>query len=89
VYAATEFAKEANEMTMRDALEWYKSVIRVLRGMTRDLEAKYLNERWVALCDAIGKREGVPTGALSYFLGELAQAEAALPQVADHELSNG
>lgn len=82
VFALTEFEKEAEDMTLRDCLEWYKKIINKLDTI-RDLESKYLNERWSFLCSAVGEREGVPTGSLSYFLGELAQAEINLGEAAE------
>lgn len=85
VYALTEFEKEPEQMTLRDCLEWYKGVIRGVEGIIRGLESKYLNERWAFLVDAVAKREGVPTGSLSYYLAELAQAELDLQAVGQAE----
>jgi hypothetical protein len=53
--------------------------------MYRPLESKYLNERWAHLVSLIAEREGVPTGSLSYYLGELAQAEMSLAETAEIE----
>jgi len=76
IHALTEFPKEPEEMLLRDCLEWWKKCIRVLQGeMLNGLVQKHLNERWSFLVNAVAKREGVPTGSLSYYLAELASAE--------------
>ena len=86
IHALTEFPKEPAEMTLREALEWHKRAVRTLTGeVLRPLEHKELNERWVHLIGVLAEREGVPTGSLSYFLGELAQAEMNLADIADAE----
>jgi hypothetical protein len=88
IYTLTEFPKEPEEMTLRDALQWFKRC--VLDGdldTARPLEAKYLNERWAFLVGKVAEREGVPTGSLSYYLGELAQAEIDLAETAEIEAS--
>ncbi len=86
IHALTVFPKEEKEMTLRDALEWHKGVVKVLQGETlRPLEHKELNQRWAYLCGVIAEREGGPTGSLSYYLGELAQAEMNLAETAELE----
>lgn len=86
IHTLTEFAKPEDEMTLRDALEWWKRCIKHLDGeLLNQLEQKYLNERWVFLVSAIAKREGVPTGSLSYYLAELAGAEVRLAAEAELE----
>ena len=86
VYVLTEFPKDEGDMTMRDALQWFKKTVTELDGLAlNQLETNYLNERWVFLVNSIAEQQGVPTGALSYFLGELAQAEIALKAVGDVE----
>jgi hypothetical protein len=86
VHALVEFPKEPAEMTLREGLEWFKKSVRELDGeMLRPLEQKYLNERWALLVDGIAKREGVPTGSLSYYLGEMAHAEIGLAEVGEAE----
>jgi hypothetical protein len=86
VHALTAFPKEAKTMTLREALEWHKRAVRSLSGVdVRPMETKELNSRWAYLCNEIAEREGVPTGSLSYYLGELAQAEVNLKETAELE----
>lgn len=86
IHSLTEFPKEAAEMTLREALEWWKKCIKHLRGETlNQLENKYLNERWAFLVNAVAEREGVPTGSLSYYLAELGEAEIRLADEAELE----
>ena len=86
VHAITEFPKEPGRFTLRDCLQWWKRAVETLEGTTlSSLETKELNERWAFLCNAVAEREGVPTGSISYFLGELAQAEMTLKATGDLE----
>jgi hypothetical protein len=84
IHTLTEFPKEAAELTLREALEWWKRCIKHLQNDTplTPLENKYLNERWAFLVNAVAEREGVPTGSLSYYLAELATAEIRLAEEA-------
>lgn len=85
VHAVTEFGMEVEDMILRDAVEWYKKAFAVLRALPAptSMEVKYINQRWVHLVDTIAKREKVPTGSLSYYLGELAQAEGRVVELLD------
>lgn len=86
VHTVVDFGdKEPEEYTMREAIEWWKKCARVgeIIGVPTQLEHKLLNERWAYLCKKLGEREGVPQGALSYFLGELAQSEIAALRLAE------
>ena len=86
IHALTQFDKEPGEMTLRDCLQWWKRTVVVLEGQTLSgMETKELNGRWAFLCNAVAEREGVPTGSISYFLGELAQAELALKAAGEAE----
>ncbi len=86
IHALTEFPKEPGQMTLRDCLQWWKRAVSALEGVTlSSMEEKELNTRWAFLCSAVAEREGVPTGSLSYFLGELAQAEQQLKATGDAE----
>ncbi len=86
IHALTVFSKEPGEMTLRDCLQWWKRAVETLEGTTlSSMEEKELNERWAFLCNAVAGREGVPTGSISYFLGELAQAEMTLKAAGDLE----
>lgn len=68
---------EPEKFTIREAIEWWKRCVRASEnlGQATSMEIRYMNERWVGLVAAIAEREGVPTGSLSYFMGELATAE--------------
>ena len=86
VHVLTTFTKPAEDFTLRECLQWWKKSVEVLEGMTlSSMESKELNSRWAFLCNAVAEREGVPTGSLSYFLGELAQAEMTLKVSGDLE----
>lgn len=86
VHVLTEFPKEAEEMTLRDCLQWWKRAVNTLEGMTLSaMEHRELNQRWAFLCEAVAKREDIPSGSLSYFLGELATAELSLKEAGDAE----
>lgn len=90
VFALTELPKLAAEMTLRDALEWFKGSVRKLTGASlRPLERRELDGAWVSLVNAIAEREGVPTGSLSYYLGELATAEMRLVETVIQEAQSG
>lgn len=90
VHVATAYdLGEPEEYTLRECLEWWKRCVALLEGVTLSrLETKELNARWVHLCNAVAEREGVPTGSLSYFLGELAQAELQLKASGEAESQN-
>ena len=81
VYTLTDFPKEAQTMTLRDAVEWFK---KIGTNITEPnfAEVKYMNERWAHLCTELAKREGVPPGWMSYFLNELAVNEMQVASTA-------
>jgi hypothetical protein len=70
--------------TMREIAEWWKTCVKGAEplGQLTALETKHLNERWVYLVKLKAEQEGVPTGLLSYFIGELAQTEMQLAETA-------
>ena len=90
IHTAVDY-KDAKEMTLREAIEWWKNGVRVGRsiGSLNMMEEKYLNERWAGLVQDLADREGVPAGALSYFLGELAQAEMRSIELAEAGIAQG
>lgn len=83
IHVAVDF-EDAEKFTLREAIEWWKSVVQAGRslGTVNTMETKYMNERWAHLVGVIATREGVPAGALSYFLGELATAETTAIELA-------
>lgn len=88
VHALVEFSAEPEQMSLRDAIEWWKSCVRAAEplGQLTAQEEKYMNQRWGVLINAVAKREKLPAGMLSYFLGETAQTEIRLKEVAEDEL---
>jgi len=87
VHALVEFSAEPGAMSLRDAIEWWKGCVRAAEplGMLTAQEEKYMNQRWGVLIGEIAKREHLPVGMLSYFLGETAQTEIKLKEVAEDE----
>lgn len=81
VYTVTDFPKEVQTMTLRDAVEWFK-VIGTTVTKPNFAEIKYMNERWAYLCTELAKREGVPSGYMSYVLNELAVSEMQVASTA-------
>lgn len=83
--------KEASEYTFREAVEWYKNVLRKTQelqvGQLRGAEVKAIDTTWAHLSSEIGKREGIPPGFIGYMLGELAQSELKLAEVAEQEFN--
>ncbi len=89
VHTVSAFTKPEAEYTLRECIQWWKRAMQTLEGVAlSSMEQKELNQRWAHLCGAVAGREGVPTGSVSYFLGELAQAELALKAVGDVEAQN-
>lgn len=74
--------KEASDYSFREAVEWHKNVVRTFQskglGEPSAQEAQQITQSWIALCDAIGKREGIPSSFVSYMLDQLAQSEITL-----------
>jgi len=90
VHALVEFPwAEPGKITLREATEWFKSFVRGSEplGMLTAMEHKYANERWALLVKEVATHQGIPAGMLSYFLGELAQAEIKLADTAADELA--
>jgi len=87
IHALVDF-DDPRKMTLREATEWFKQCVRGAEplGMLTALEHKYMNERWSVLCKALADEQGIPSGMLSYFLGELAQTEIRLGETAATEL---
>ena len=90
IHVLGEYPMDEEDMTIRDAIEWFKKAVRGATGELSALEHKELNGRWAHLAEVISKREGVPAGSLSYFMGELAQTEIRLADtVADEANAAG
>lgn len=90
IHVLGEFSKDDEDMTIRDAIEWFKRAVRGTTGELSAMEHRELNGRWAHLAEVIAKREGVPAGSLSYFMGELAQTEIRLADtVADEAEAAG
>lgn len=84
IFSLVDF-QEPEKMTLRQATEWYKALVRAELGVLTALERQYMNERWAVLVTAIAKREGVPAGHISYWLSELVQVENRLLETATGE----
>lgn len=80
---------DPGQATLREGIEWFKQFVRGCEplGMLTALEQKTADERWALLCGAIAETQGVPSGMLSYFMGEVAQAEMNLARTAEQELA--
>ena len=81
IYTVTDFPKEAQTMTLREAVEWFKGIAANVKN-PNFAETKYMNQRWATLCTAIAEREGVPPGYMSYVLNELAVSEMQVAEQA-------
>ncbi len=85
IHVLTELPDEPEDMTIRQAIEWFKKVVRSIGGDITPLERKELDATWAYLARGIAKREDIPDGSLSYFMGELAQTEMRLADMAASE----
>jgi len=86
IHVLTDYAKDPSLYTHREAMEWWKNCIKGIGGdAVTTAESNILNSRWAVLVTAIADREGVPPGYLSYSLGEMAQTEMRLGEVASAE----
>jgi hypothetical protein len=77
-------AIERGNPTIRQAVEWWKDMIRIT-PMSGD-EAEYIDGRWGWIVKTIADREGVPAGWLSYLISEMAYQETRLLETAQAEL---
>lgn len=87
ILVLTKFSGEPGDMTLRQMVDWFKRVIDGTEplGMLTKLEHDYINEQYGLLCKEVAKAQGIPSGMLSYFVGELAQTELRLRNVAATE----
>ncbi len=85
IFVLTELPDEPEDMTIRQAIEWFKRAVRGATGELSALERKELDATWAHLAEAIAKREDIPSGSLSYFMGELAQTEMRLAETVSEE----
>lgn len=87
-FVAAEYGdKPIEEWLLRDALEYYKRGIKVVMKYqpVGPLEQRVIDEAWVGVVAVIAKREKIPAGPLSYFLGEAALTELKLAEAAQEE----
>lgn len=77
IYVAVEFPDNVEDLTLRQAIDWWKrvSVAGTSLGTPTAMEVRHMNEQWTLLLETLAKKQGVPLGALSYFLSEIAVAE--------------
>jgi len=87
IFEVTRFEVEPEEMKLRDAVDWFKKVTRGSEtyGVLTPLEQNHINGQYGVMCKGVAKTQGVPAGMLSYFVGELAQTELKLMDVATEE----
>lgn len=73
--------------TLRDAVEWYKTLVRNTEplGDLTQWEQKYVQEEWSQLIKDLAEAQGIPAGALSYWLDGLATSEITLAKTAQEE----
>lgn len=89
IHVAAGLPENYESLTLRDAAEWWKNAQRLMQqtqeefGPITKQEMKTVNQSWIELCSAIAKREGVPTGMISYFVGDLAQSEMRAAKLAE------
>jgi len=85
VFVLAELPEEPEQMTIREAIEWFKRAAGANIGELSGMEYKELNAVWGHLCNRMAEREGIPSGSLSYFMGELAQTEMRLAETVAEE----
>ncbi len=85
IFVLAELPEEPEQMTIREAIEWFKRAARAQVGQLSPMEMKELNGVWGHLCNRMAEREGIPSGSLSYFMGELAQTEMRLSETVTEE----
>ena len=83
----TEFTKDTATYTLRDAIEWHKLVVRNREnlGILSAKDIEYIQSQWLVLTQSIAAREGVPQGAISMVVDELATSEIKLLETAKLE----
>ena len=87
IFVLAELPEEPEKMTIREAMEWFKRAAQAPVGELSAMEVKELNAVWGHLSNKIAEREGIPSGSLSYFMGELAQTEMRLTDTVAAEAS--
>lgn len=71
--------------TLRDAAEWYKSVVTMTPELAQD-EREYTDALWGFLMQELADRQRVPAGFLSWMLQQLVMQEITLLETALEEL---
>lgn len=85
IFVLAKLPDKPEETTIREAIEWFKRAVRGTNDALSGMEYKELNGAWAHLAEAIAKREDIPSGSLSYFMGELAQTEMRLTETVEDE----
>lgn len=84
IHVAVDYPKPVEEMTLRDAVDWFKLVkttmdnLEATLGRITVMEHKYVGQRWGHLVDQIAKREEIPVGSIAWILSEVANSEMRL-----------
>ena len=87
-FSAVEFDKTAEEMTLRDLVEYYKKIVKVgiASGTPTEAEVRYVDQAWSARVQEYADKEGVPTGWIMYMVSELARTEMSAADTVEAEL---
>jgi hypothetical protein len=85
VHSLTELPRPAEEMTLRDAIEWTKTIVRQAPPVPTGSERQMMDGAFVQLMKAISEREGVGIGFLAGFVHEIATTEIQLLETAARE----
>jgi len=81
IHAALEWGSSTDPETLRQLINWFKKVVNVvptLRTVPTQIERKYIDERFHALCEPVAKAQGVPVAMAAQFVYQLATAEIAV-----------
>lgn len=87
--SVADAAQLPEKITLRGLIEWYKEQIRVQPHDLTTEESAYIDTNWGHAVKALAEAHALPAGSLSYFLGELAVREHAMPEVAAEEVVGG
>ncbi len=87
-FSAVEFDQAAEDMTLRDLVEYYKKIVKVGRasGTPTESEVRYVDQAFSVRVQEMADKEEVPSGWVMYMVSELARTEMAAAETAEAEL---
>lgn len=87
-FSAVEFDMTAEEMTLRDLVEYYKKIVKVGKasGTPTESEVRYVDQAFSVRVQEMADKESVPTGWIMYMVSELARTEMAAAETVEAEL---